>query len=146
MEQKEKVYLDLQKMPLKSEREELAQRRRKRVFIVLVVALFFLLGVLAGYVAERFMHNGNSAPSGTAASQSDLFGFPRGNDDAAEVMSEIEYRMENEWLYAGEYDDLKTELENKAFYGMTLSMMIPIPATCLPRSSILFLRASTSTM
>lgn len=96
----DKVYFDLERVPLRSEREERRKKRRKRFLIFLLCLLCFLCGTIGGYVLRNATH-------------------PSYDADAKDVIGEIEYAMDNYWLYSDEYDDLVSELENKALYGMT---------------------------
>ena len=98
--QEEKYYFDLQKVPLKTEREEKRQNR-KRLFLTFLIALFCLIaGVGIGFILFKYVH-------------------PSYKADASNVMGEIEYDMSNYWLYSSEHDDMIQEMEDKAFYGMT---------------------------
>ena len=98
----EKVLIDLKRMPLASERREIAERRKKRFLLVLACLFFFLLGCLITRIffpASNVIYN-----SGTAQSSG---------------VGEIEQIMERYWLYGDRYEDLHQELEDKAQYGMT---------------------------
>lgn len=96
----DKVYFDLERVPLRSEREERRNKRRKRFLVFLLCLLCFLCGTIGGYFLHRTIH-------------------PSYNADTKDVIGEIEYAMDHYWLYSDEYDDLVSELENKALYGMT---------------------------
>lgn len=96
----DKIYIDLQKVPLKSEREEIRNRRRKRFLIFLLCLFFLLVGMLGGYFIHRNVH-------------------PSYEADATGTMGELEYIMDHYWLYGNDHEDLTTEMEDKAFYGMT---------------------------
>lgn len=96
----EKVYIDLQKVPLESERNERRQLRRKRILTVLLCLLFFVAGIGTSFIINRLIH-------------------PKTEISAGDTLSEIEYLMENYWLYSKDHENLKNELEDKAFYGMT---------------------------
>ena len=98
--EEDKIYIDLQKVPLKSEREEIRQRRRKRFLIFLFCMLFFVLGLGGGYLIRTYIE-------------------PKYDADAKNTMGQLEYLMNRQWLYGKEYEDLTKEMENKAFYGMT---------------------------
>ena len=94
-----KVFIPLRKELLSSEKKELKQKRKRTVLIVFLCILFLLIGTGLGIFLYGQLHRGT-------------------NSDSA-VLNEIEYIMENYWLYANDHDDLRSELEDKAFYGMT---------------------------
>ncbi|MBR5755845.1 MAG: hypothetical protein IKX97_08530, partial [Erysipelotrichaceae bacterium] len=96
----DKVYFDLQRVPLKSEREEIRNRRKKILLIVLICLFFFTAGLGGGYLLYRVIHLSYKV-------------------DANGTMGEIEYWMKNNWLYSDQHEDLVKEMEDKAFYGMT---------------------------
>ena len=99
-ERDEKVLIDLKKVPLASERKEIAQKRKKGFLIALVCLFFFLLGALLTRIffpAQSIIYNGYDASG----------------------VTEIEQIMERYWLYGDQYEDLHQELEDKAQYGMT---------------------------
>ncbi|MCR4633044.1 MAG: PDZ domain-containing protein [Erysipelotrichaceae bacterium] len=99
----EKVLIDLKKMPLASERREIAERRKKRFLLVLACLFFFLLGCLITRIffpAQSVIHNNVTVNQGSG-------------------VGEIEQIMERYWLYGDRYEDLHQELEDKAQYGMT---------------------------
>ncbi|MBQ6149172.1 MAG: S41 family peptidase [Oscillospiraceae bacterium] len=99
MEKEEnKVYVGLEKVPLKSEREEIKKRRRKTFLIFLICFLCFVVGVVSTWAVMNSLH--------PAAAKGGVF-------------EEIKTVMERYWLYSDEYEDLDEELNNKAFYGMT---------------------------
>ena len=94
------IYFDLERVPLKSERQERAKKRKNAFLIVLLCFFSLLAGVLLGYLLIKNLH-----PSYTA--------------DKKNTMGEIEYFFDNYWLYSNEYEDLSDTLEDKALYGMT---------------------------
>ena len=96
----DKIYFDLERAPLASERKEKRELRKRRILTSLLCLFFLLIGLLAGYFINKVL-------------------YPSEQVESSQVMGEIEYAMENQWLYSDQYDDLKTELEDKAFYGMT---------------------------
>ena len=93
-------YFDLQKVPLKREREERRKKRWKIVFVFFLCLFCFVSGILSGYLILKKVH-------------------PSYQADTKNTMGEIEYLMEHYWLYGKDYDDLNKELEDKALYGMT---------------------------
>lgn len=96
----EKIYLNLQRVPLKSEREE---KKKKRRFVLLNFSVFLILicsGFILGLLFNKVQH-------------------PTKNADTRNTLGEIEAVLEHHWLYSADYDDLQSELEDKAFYGMT---------------------------
>ena len=100
METEKTVLFDLKKKPLRSEREEIRNRRRKR-FLVFLLCLFCLIsGMLIGilFLNKPYQSVGSSTSS---------------------AYSEIQRIMNRYWLYGDDYDDLSKELEDKALYGMT---------------------------
>lgn len=95
-----KVIIKLKKQPLKSEREEMKQEKKKKIFIVLTCVLLFVLGVfVGGGVAYALKSSGDAS--------------------AYSKLDEIKSRLKSNWLYRNDYDDLDTTLDDKAFYGMT---------------------------
>ncbi|MBR5754813.1 MAG: peptidoglycan-binding protein [Erysipelotrichaceae bacterium] len=94
------VFLDLEKVPLRSERQERRQKRLRNFLIVLMCIFFFAMGTIFGYFLIKSVH-------------------PSYKADTKNTMGEIEYILDHYWLYSSDYDDLTTELENKALYGMT---------------------------
>ncbi|MBR4420961.1 MAG: PDZ domain-containing protein [Erysipelotrichaceae bacterium] len=100
MEDNNEYYFDLQKVPLKSEREEKKKKRWKILFVFFLCLFCFVTGILSGYLILKKVH-------------------PTYQADAKNVMGEIEYLMDHYWLYSKDYDDLTKELEDKALYGMT---------------------------
>ena len=99
-EENDKVYVNLKKVPLESERNEKKQKRKKIFLYSFILILFLFIGFGLGIIFYR-----------------DL--YPRKNADATNTLGEIEALLENYWLYSDEYEDLQSELEDKAFYGMT---------------------------
>ena len=93
-----KVYIDLERVPLESEREEIRQRKRRKTGRFISYLLVLLVGVGLGY-----------------------FAFHKENKPVEEynAMSHIESVIEKYWLYANDYDDLQGYLEDKALEGMT---------------------------
>ena len=96
----DKIYFDLQRVPLASERNEKRQRRRKTFLIFLLCLILFVLGGLLGYFIYGRLHRAYEV-------------------DTIDVLGEIEYDMDNYWLYSSDYDNLIEVLEDKAYYGMT---------------------------
>ncbi len=95
-----KVVIKLKKQPLKSEREEMKQEKKKKIFVVLSCIFLFILGIFVGGGIAYTIKN-----TGEVSSYSKL--------------DEIKSRLKSTWLYRDEYDDLDTTLDDKAFYGMT---------------------------
>ena len=105
-----KILVDLKKKPLRSEREEIRNRRLK-IFMVFMLCLFFLVaGMLAGVLISG--RPGNDKES-SGSSVSPLI------PSSSTPYSEIQRVMDRYWLYGDQYEDLDKELENKALYGMT---------------------------
>lgn len=97
---KETVTVGLEKVLLQSERKE---RRKKIVKVVFIIFLCIFLGVagfIGGCIFTSSLHQGMNA-------------------DEKDVFGEIEAILQNYWVYAKDEKDLKTTLEDKAFYGMT---------------------------
>ena len=98
-----KVYINLKKVPLESERAERRQIRRRRFLIFLLAFFCLLAGLFFGFVMARpFSQSSNRQPGVTA-----------------NVYSEIQTLIKKRWLYSDNYEDIDTELENKALHGMT---------------------------
>ena len=100
MNKEDKVYFDLERKPLKSEREEIRNRRIGIARMFLSYLFIILIGIGVGYFLYTVIH-------------------PAYKEDKSNVMSEIEYIMQKNWLYSGEYDDLHDELQYRAIMGMT---------------------------
>lgn len=95
-----KVIIKLKKEPLKSEREEMKQEKKKKIFIVLTCTLLFILGVFVGGGVAYALKNS-------------------GDDSSYNKLDEIKSYLKSKWLYREDYDDLDTTLSDKAYYGMT---------------------------
>lgn len=99
-ENNEKVYVGLEKVPLKSEREE-KKNKSKHVFLTIVIAfLLIIFGIVLGIIYSNVLH-------------------PMKNTNASNVIGEIEAILDRDWIYAADHENLQEELENKAYYGMT---------------------------
>lgn len=99
-ENKETITVGLEKVPLKSEREEKKKKRKHIGLIVGLSILFLVVGFGLGCLFVYKVHPVNKA-------------------DATNTMGEIEALLKNYWVYSSDYEDLQTTLEDKAFYGMT---------------------------
>lgn len=99
-ENEDKVYVGLEKVLLKSEREEKRKKIKRIIVSIVLCVLFLVVGFAGGCVYTYAIH-------------------PINKSDRNNTFGEIEAILEKEWIYANNYDDLQTELENKAFYGMT---------------------------
>ncbi|MDO4500441.1 MAG: S41 family peptidase [Erysipelotrichaceae bacterium] len=97
----EKVVVKLIKKPLKSEREEIRQKKRHKFYVFLLCLCIFLAGTGVGFGA-------------TFLRKYTLYVSHSNNK-----FDEIKDYMKKVWLYSDEYEDLDTLLEDKAFYGMT---------------------------
>ncbi len=100
MEEENKVIVKLKKQPLKSEREEIMQEKKKKRVIIVACVLLFIVGVAIGSISMYFLKNDVET---TTYSKLD----------------EIKSYLKNVWLYRDDYEDIDTELEDKAYYGMT---------------------------
>ena len=99
-EKEETVIVGLEKVPLKSEREEIKKKRRKTIFRICTCFLLLAIGFGLGCLFFYELHPVNKA-------------------DATNTMGEIEAMLEKHWIYSNDYEDLQKEIEDKAFYGMT---------------------------
>lgn len=100
MEEK-KIVVNLIKQPLESERKEKAQKRRKKIIGALIgVILFVLLTAFGCVLGIRFA-------SKTAV------------NPVADKVDMVSQYLQRYWLYASDYEDLATVLEDKALYGVT---------------------------
>lgn len=97
---KNTVIVGLEKIPLKSEREEKKKKRKHIILVAILCVLFLVVGFAGGCVYSFFVHPVNKA-------------------DATNTLGEIEALLQRYWIYSKDYDDLQTALEDKAFYGMT---------------------------
>ena len=99
-DKQDKVYFDLKKVPLESEKEE---KKKKRKFILLNVSLcifLIVLGFIFGFLFNRALH-------------------PVNDVDPKNTFGEIAAVLDNYYFYSEDYDDLNSELIDKALYGMT---------------------------
>ena len=100
MNEEDKIYFDLERKPLKSERDEI-RKRRISVFVRVISYLFVLfIGVCIGLLLMGFQR------------------YYRKNSNTT-ILEEIKYVMQKSWLYSSEYEDLNDELDDKAIKGMT---------------------------
>lgn len=99
-ENKDTVIVGLEKVPLKTEREEKKRKTKRIVKTIVACVLFLVIGFVGGIIYMYSIHPTNRA-------------------DSANTFGEIEGILSRYWIYAKDYDDLQTELEDKAFYGMT---------------------------
>lgn len=102
MEEKntETVYVGLEKVPLKSEREEKKNKRKHTLLTVMICILFLVFGLIVGIIFSNVIH-------------------PMLGTNASNVIGEIEAVLDRSWIYADDHENLQEELENKAYYGMT---------------------------
>lgn len=121
----DKVYLNLQRVPLKSEREEKKNKRNKIIINIIVFVILISVGFVGGLLFYRNIH-------------------PSSKFDTVNAFGEIKAILKNQWLYADDYEDLNTELEDKAFYGMT--SFVEDPYTTYMSKSELEAFASTINM
>ena len=99
MNKDDRVYFDLEKKPLKSEREEIRRRRMNAVKSFFSHLFVLLLGLGIGFYASFFIR---------VSSRSD-----------SSIFDEIKYVMQKSWLYSTEYEDIGSELQHRAIVGMT---------------------------
>ena len=96
----ETIFVNLEKVPLKSEREEKKKKKRHVIVTVLLCVFFLLTGIFGGFVISYYVHPFNIA-------------------DSQNTFGEIEAVLQRYWIYAKDHENLQRELEDKAFYGMT---------------------------
>ena len=96
----EKIRVKLEKIPLESERKEIKERKKRTWFLIALCVVLLGLGFLGGYL---FTHKIKVEK----------------NLDFESKVAEIEYCFDKSWLYKYDYEDLNTELENRALYNMT---------------------------
>lgn len=96
----DKILVGLEKIPLKSEREEKKKKTKRVIITIALCVLFCVIGFAGGTIFTYVVHPVNKA-------------------DATNTMGEIEALLEKYWIYAGDHENLQEELEDKAFYGMT---------------------------
>ena len=101
MEEQEKVTIKLHKELLESERKELKEKRKRKFLIFLLCFLMLVSGLVGGFALSSALKG-----SSTALFKKDKF-------------DKILTYFDALWLYKNDYDDLKTTMEDKAFYGMT---------------------------
>lgn len=96
----ETVVVGLEKIPLKTEREEKKNRIKRIIVTITLCILFCIIGFAGGTIFNNLLH-------------------PNYKTDATNTLGEIEAILKNNWIYANDHEDLIKELEDKAFYGMT---------------------------
>ena len=96
----EKVRIPLKKVPLQSEREEIRHKRNRKALVSLLCVMLLVTGVLLGFGISKLLNN------------------PYVQSFSNDKLSSIETYLNTYWLYRNDYDDLKTELEDKAYDGM----------------------------
>lgn len=96
----EKVYFDFKKVLLESEKQEKKQKRNHILIYVGVGTFLIVLGFAIGIIFSRALH-------------------PVNTTDPRNTFGEIEAVLQNYYLYKDNYEDFNTELQDKAFYGMT---------------------------
>lgn len=99
--EEEKVRVKLTKVPLESEREEKKKNRIKTIVLTLVCVFFLVFGAVGGFVFSSYLKG-----TSVAAFKSEKF-------------DKILSYFKSVWLYANDYDDLETTMQDKAFYGMS---------------------------
>lgn len=99
-ENKETVTVGLEKVPLRTEREEKRKKRKHTALITGLLILFLVVGFGLGCLFVYKVHPVNKA-------------------DATNTMGEIEALLNRYWIYSNDYEDFNKTLEDKAFYGMT---------------------------
>ena len=98
--EEKKYYFDLKHVPLESEREENRIKRGKMIRKIISYLFVLLIGIALGLALYTRIY------------------VPDKNDPSTTI-KELENYFSKEWLYRADYEDLKTTLEDKAFYGMT---------------------------
>ena len=96
----EKIVVTMHKQLLSSERAELKKKRLRNFLILLSVVFGVAISMVSGYYLYTLINRTYEIKS-------------------SDVLGELEYIMDNYWLYGNEHENLVDELENKAFYGMT---------------------------
>lgn len=99
--EEEKIILTMKKQPLASERTEIRKKRLRRILLIVLCSFLLSFGVYFGYQVAKKDYESMTI-------------------DSVNTLGEIEYLLNNYWLYANEYDDLNRDLEDKAFYGMSI--------------------------
>lgn len=100
--EEEKVVYKLKKQPLSSELKERKEKRKRGIFVGVLVILFLALGIFIGLAAS-------SLDDGLNSDSNKIY----------KKFQEIERYMNSFWLYGDDYEDLNQVLEDNAFYGMT---------------------------
>ena len=100
--EEEKVVYKLKKQPLSSELKERKEKRKRGIFVGVLVILFLVLGIFIGLAASSLDDGLNSD-----------------GNKIYKKFQEIERYMNSFWLYGDDYEDLNQVLEDNAFYGMT---------------------------
>lgn len=100
MEKENKVRIKLKKEPLGEERIQMEKQKRQHKVFVAFGVLLFIVGIIVGFATNKILADKQIE----AYSKSD----------------EIKKIIKNNWLYRDEYDDLDSELDDKAFLGMTV--------------------------
>ena len=90
--------MDINNMPLGQEPEKKKHKGRDTVLTILFLLSLIGVGFVAGYFTTKITRTAQSADS---------------------KLNEIYQYLDKYWLYADDYEDLKTEVYNNAYYGMT---------------------------
>ncbi len=98
-DQEDKIYFDLERYPLKSEREEIRRRRINNIRKSFSCLFILFIGLGIGYFAYGVTHPVRR--------------------NSSNILDEIKYIMGKNWLYSSEFDDVNSELEKRAIIGMT---------------------------
>ena len=90
--------MDINNMPLGEEKKQNKHRGRDTVLTILFLLSLIGVGFVAGYFTTKITRTSQSADS---------------------KLNEIYQYLDKYWLYASDYDDLKSVVYDNAYYGMT---------------------------
>ena len=100
MKEDDKVYFDLERKPLESERREKRKQIGRAIGRFFSYLFVLFTGVVLGYYLVSTLH-------------------PTYKPNLNNTIGEIEYLMKNIWLYSQQDGDLSSDLEERALHGMT---------------------------
>lgn len=99
-ENKEPIFIGFEKGEFRADRLEKKNKKKNVIVTIILCLLFLVIGFAGGTLYVLNVHPTNKA-------------------DATNTLGEIEGVLQKSWIYAKDYDNLQSSLEDKAFYGMT---------------------------
>lgn len=97
-EKNEKINITFE--PELSKEEEEKRIKKDNLFIIFTCVSFLIIGLIIGLSVMYLIH-------------------PISKGESLDTLGEIESVLDKYWIYEDNYDNLKKQLEDKAYYGMT---------------------------